>query len=60
VVHTNLGRSLLSPAVIDHLTTISSRYSNLEFDLEKGRRGSRYSAVEGILCELSGARPPWS
>lgn len=56
VVHTNLGRSLLSPAVIDHLTTISSRYSNLEFDLEKGHRGSRYSAVEGILCELTGAR----
>jgi len=56
VVHTNLGRSLLSPAVMDHLTTISSRYSNLEFDLEAGRRGSRYSAVEGILCELSGAQ----
>lgn len=56
VVHTNLGRSLLSPAVMQHLTTISSRYSNLEFDLEAGRRGSRYSAVEGILCELSGAR----
>lgn len=56
VVHTNLGRSLLSPGVLDHLSTISSRYSNLEFDLEKGRRGSRYSAVEGILCELSGAR----
>jgi L-seryl-tRNA(Ser) seleniumtransferase len=56
VVHTNLGRSLLSPVVLEHLATISSRYSNLEFDLEKGRRGSRYSAVEGILCELSGAR----
>ena len=55
VVHTNLGRSLLAPEVLDHLTTISSRYSNLEFDLEKGHRGSRYSAVEGILCELSGA-----
>jgi L-seryl-tRNA(Ser) seleniumtransferase len=55
VVHTNLGRSLLSSHVLDHLTTISSRYSNLEFDLTKGRRGSRYSAVEGILCELSGA-----
>ena len=56
VVHTNLGRSLLAPAVLDNLTTISSRYSNLEFDLEAGRRGSRYSAVEDILCELSGAR----
>ena len=55
VVHTNLGRSLLAARVMDHLTTISSRYSNLEFDLENGRRGSRYSAVEGILCELSGA-----
>ncbi|MGA6926405.1 MAG: L-seryl-tRNA(Sec) selenium transferase [Desulfosarcina sp.] len=55
VVHTNLGRSLLSPRVLEHLTTISSRYSNLEFDLAKGRRGSRYSAVEEILCELSGA-----
>jgi L-seryl-tRNA(Ser) seleniumtransferase len=55
VVHTNLGRSLLAPQVLDHLATISSRYSNLEFDLAKGKRGSRYSAVEGILCELSGA-----
>ncbi|MFO7714046.1 L-seryl-tRNA(Sec) selenium transferase [Desulfosarcina sp.] len=55
VVHTNLGRSLLSPVVMERLTSISGRYSNLEFDLEKGRRGSRYSAVEGILCELSGA-----
>ena len=56
VVHTNLGRSLLAPAVLEHLATISSRYSNLEFDLKAGRRGSRYSAVEGILCELSGAQ----
>ncbi len=55
VVHTNLGRSLLSAAVMENLATISSRYSNLEFDLQRGRRGSRYSAVEGILCELSGA-----
>jgi L-seryl-tRNA(Ser) seleniumtransferase len=55
VVHTNLGRSLLAPRVLEHLKTISSRYSNLEFDLQKGRRGSRYSAVEDILCELSGA-----
>ncbi len=56
VVHTNLGRSLLSRAAIDNLTTIASRFSNLEFDLTAGRRGSRYSAVAGILCELSGAQ----
>ena len=55
VVHTNLGRSLLSSRVLDHLVSISSRYSNLEFDLEKGRRGSRHSIVEDILCQLSGA-----
>jgi L-seryl-tRNA(Ser) seleniumtransferase len=55
VVHTNLGRSCLAPAAIDRLTAISGRYSNLEFNLDQGRRGSRYSAVEGLLCELSGA-----
>lgn len=55
VVHTNLGRSLLAEAVLDNLAEISSRYSNLEFDLAAGRRGSRYTAVENILCEISGA-----
>ncbi|MDL2274736.1 L-seryl-tRNA(Sec) selenium transferase [Desulfosarcina sp. OttesenSCG-928-G10] len=55
VVHTNLGRSLLSPAVLEHLSTLSTCYSNLEFDLQKGRRGSRYTAVEDILRELGGA-----
>ncbi|MDL2330159.1 L-seryl-tRNA(Sec) selenium transferase [Desulfosarcina sp. OttesenSCG-928-A07] len=55
VVHTNLGRSLLSPAALAPLTTISACYSNLEFDLQQGRRGSRYTVVEGILQELSGA-----
>lgn len=55
VVHTNLGRSRLAKEAIDHLVTISGRYSNLEFDLHKGKRGSRYSAVEEIVCELSGA-----
>jgi len=46
VVHTNLGRSLLPESVAQHVAEISSRYSNLEFDLEKGARGSRYSCVE--------------
>jgi L-seryl-tRNA(Ser) seleniumtransferase len=55
VVHTNLGRSLLPKGVAKHVAEISSLYSNLEFDLEKGARGSRYSHVEDILCELSGA-----
>ena len=56
VVHTNLGRSLLAADAIANLSVIGGRYSNLEFDLSKGERGSRYSAVEDILCEISGAQ----
>ncbi|MBW2258943.1 MAG: L-seryl-tRNA(Sec) selenium transferase [Deltaproteobacteria bacterium] len=55
VVHTNLGRSLLPESAVKRLVEVSSRYSNLEFDLERGVRGSRYSCVEDILCEISGA-----
>ncbi|MDY6790733.1 MAG: L-seryl-tRNA(Sec) selenium transferase [Thermodesulfobacteriota bacterium] len=55
IVHTNLGRSLLADAAVGNLTAISNRYSNLEFDLSQGKRGSRYSCVEDILCEISGA-----
>jgi L-seryl-tRNA(Ser) seleniumtransferase len=55
VVHTNLGRSLLADDAIENLMTIAGRYSNLEFDLSRGVRGSRYSIVEDIICELSGA-----
>jgi L-seryl-tRNA(Ser) seleniumtransferase len=54
VVHTNLGRSQLASVATDHLVTVASRYSNLEFDLATGKRGSRYRAVEDILCELCG------
>jgi len=53
VVHTNLGRSLLPAEVIDNLAQIAGRYSNLEYDLAAGKRGSRYSIVEDILCEIS-------
>lgn len=55
VVHTNLGRSLLAEETVQNLITISTRYSNLEFDLAVGKRGSRYSNVENIICELTGA-----
>jgi L-seryl-tRNA(Ser) seleniumtransferase len=55
VVHTNLGRSLLAQDADEHLAVIAGRYSNLEYDLAAGRRGSRYSSVEGIICEISGA-----
>ncbi len=55
VIHTNLGRSRLAPSVIENLAEVAGRYSNLEFDLAAGRRGSRYSAVEDLLTELGGA-----
>lgn len=55
VVHTNLGRSLVPAEVIQNLAHIAGRYSNLEYDLGAGKRGSRYSSVEDILCEISGA-----
>lgn len=55
VIHTNLGRSLAAPSILQHLAEISGRYSNLEYDLETGKRGTRYSHVEDILCRLTGA-----
>jgi L-seryl-tRNA(Ser) seleniumtransferase len=55
VVHTNLGRSLLAPEVIENVGRISGHYSNLEYDLRLGKRGSRYTNVEDIICEISGA-----
>ena len=55
IVHTNLGRSLLPPSSTDALLLAGRNYTNLEFDLETGKRGSRYTHVEEILCELTGA-----
>ena len=55
IVHTNLGRSLLAPEALGAVAEAASRYSNLEFDLEAGERGSRYIHVEGLLCRLTGA-----
>ena len=55
IVHTNLGRSLLAERVINRFRPLSEGYSNLEYDLESGKRGSRYSHVEGILKEITSA-----
>jgi L-seryl-tRNA(Ser) seleniumtransferase len=56
VVHTNLGRSLLPGEVVENIAAIAGSYSNLEYDLSAGRRGSRYSNIEDIICEISGAQ----
>lgn len=55
VIHTNLGRAPLSKETITAMDTVSRDYSNLEFDLPTGRRGSRYVHIEDLLCRLSGA-----
>ena len=55
VIHTNLGRSVLSSTACNMLQLAGGSYSNLEFDLSAGQRGSRYSLVEDILCDLTGA-----
>jgi L-seryl-tRNA(Ser) seleniumtransferase len=55
VVHTNLGRSLLARQAVEAVTEACAHYSNLEFNLDTGERGSRYSHVEDLLCRLTGA-----
>lgn len=55
VIHTNLGRSLLSREAADAVSLAALNYSNLEYDLETGNRGSRYSHIEGILKDITGA-----
>ena len=55
VVHTNLGRSLLPEHTTRQLALASTHYTNLEFNLSTGKRGSRYSLVEDLLCDLCGA-----
>ena len=55
VLHTNLGRALLSPLALERLAAVAAAYSNLELDLATKERGSRYSHVEGLLRRLTGA-----
>lgn len=54
VIHTNLGRSLINNKIMERMTEIASNYSNLEYDLEAGTRGSRYSHLEEIISEITG------
>ncbi len=55
VVHTNLGRSLLPETALKRFEVLGGAYSNLEYDLDQGRRGSRYAHVEELLKELTSA-----
>jgi L-seryl-tRNA(Ser) seleniumtransferase len=55
IIHTNLGRALLSKRAQAAMVEAAAAYNNLEYDLEAGRRGSRYHHAEGLLCRLTGA-----
>ncbi|MDD3192900.1 MAG: L-seryl-tRNA(Sec) selenium transferase [Oscillospiraceae bacterium] len=55
VLHTNLGRARLCAQAAQAVGEIADGYSNLEYNLAVGKRGSRYDHVEEILCKLTGA-----
>ena len=55
IIHTNLGRSPLSDNAMEAALAASAGYSDLEFDLSSGRRGSRQSHLQSLLKEITGA-----
>ena len=55
IINTNLGRSPLSQEALQAIQQVAGGYSNLEYDLEAGRRGSRHAHVAALLRELTGA-----
>ncbi|MBA2285754.1 MAG: L-seryl-tRNA(Sec) selenium transferase [Ktedonobacteraceae bacterium] len=55
IINTNLGRAPLSQEALQAVQDVAGGYSNLEYDLEPGERGSRHDHVAALLCELTGA-----
>lgn len=55
VLHTNLGRAKLSSAAVAAIQSVAQNYNTLEYNLEKGSRGSRYAHVEQLISKLTGA-----
>ena len=55
VLHTNLGRAPIGQKHMERIAAIATGYSNLEYNLEAGRRGERYSHFEELLCKITGA-----
>jgi L-seryl-tRNA(Ser) seleniumtransferase len=55
IVHTNLGRAPLAAAALEQVREVAGGYSNLEYDLDEGARGSRQDHIAGLLQRLTGA-----
>ncbi|MFX0549239.1 L-seryl-tRNA(Sec) selenium transferase [Hathewaya histolytica] len=55
VIHTNLGRSILCKKAIESVISVAENYNNLEYELSTGKRGSRYSHIEELLTQITGA-----
>ncbi len=55
IVHTNLGRAPLAARALERIQEVAGGYSNLEYDLEEGTRGSRQDHIEPLLRDLTGA-----
>ncbi|MEI7926558.1 MAG: L-seryl-tRNA(Sec) selenium transferase [Chloroflexota bacterium] len=55
IIHTNLGRAPLARSALDAIQRVASGYSNLEYDVAAGERGSRASHLDATLCRISGA-----
>nr|WP_205603762.1 L-seryl-tRNA(Sec) selenium transferase [Bacillus mesophilus] len=55
ILHTNLGRARLSEEAIKHISDIAKYYSNLEYKIEEGERGSRHDIIEGLIRSVTGA-----
>jgi len=56
LLHTNFGRAPLAASALARAAELGAGYTNLEYDLVSGKRGSRYERVSAQLCELSGAQ----
>ena len=55
IIHTNLGRARLAPSALSAIQAVGAAPTNLELNLDTGKRGSRHDHVEALICDLTGA-----